>query len=72
MSIDPERNEGRTEPTEADHERDEQVAGADGGPVDDADMAAAEGLRARPEQAAHYREMAERGAHQAGEGAPEA
>jgi len=50
--------------------RDESVAGADGGPIDEADMRAADGLTTTPEQDAAYREHIERGAHQQGEGSP--
>jgi hypothetical protein len=48
---------------------DEQVTGADSGPVDEQDMAAADGLQVSEVQAQHYQEMLERGAHQQGEGA---
>jgi hypothetical protein len=49
---------------------DESVTGADGGPIDEDDMRAADGLTTTPEQAAAYREHIERGARQKGEGAP--
>lgn len=51
---------------------DEQVKGADGGPVDEDDMAAAEGLTTPPGVEKAYEESIERGASQQGEGAPEA
>ncbi|MBL7501404.1 hypothetical protein I6A84_36580 [Frankia sp. CNm7] len=50
--------------------RDESVTGADGGPVDEAAMRAADGLITTEEVEAAYREHIERGARQKGEGAP--
>jgi hypothetical protein len=50
---------------------DEQVTGASVGPIDEGDMAAAEGLSVTPEVAESYEESLERGAAQKGEGAPE-
>ncbi|ONH27502.1 hypothetical protein [Pseudofrankia asymbiotica] len=49
---------------------DESVTGADGGPIDEDAMRAADGLTTTPEEDAAYREHIERGAHQRGEGAP--
>lgn len=46
----------------------EQVPGRDGGPIDEADMAAADDLTASEETARSYEEMLERGANQQGEG----
>lgn len=43
-------------------------AGRDGGPIDEDDMRAAEGLTASPETASAYGEALERGAAQQGEG----
>jgi len=60
------------EAAEAGRAADEAVKGRDGGPFNAADAEAAEGLTVSPEQAANYEEMLERGAHQKGEGAPEA
>ncbi|HVU72225.1 MAG TPA: hypothetical protein VHE83_04635 [Mycobacteriales bacterium] len=51
---------------------DEQVKGADGGPIDEQDMKAADGLTTPPGVDKAYQEALERGAHQKGEGAPEA
>lgn len=42
--------------------------GRDGGPVDEADMAAADGLRPSPDTAAAYQEALRQGARQRGEG----
>jgi hypothetical protein len=50
--------------------RDDAVTGASPGPVDEADMQAADGLTVTAEEAAAYRESVERGAHQKGEGEP--
>ncbi|ADP78527.1 hypothetical protein [Pseudofrankia inefficax] len=50
--------------------RDESVTGADGGPIDEEAMRAADGLTTTAAQDAAYREHLERGAHQKGEGAP--
>ncbi len=50
---------------------DESVTGADGGPDDASDEAAAEGLTVSDETAASYKESLERGAAITGEGAPE-
>jgi hypothetical protein len=50
---------------------DEQVTGASSGPIDEDDMAAADGLTASPEVAASYEDALARGAAQKGEGAPE-
>lgn len=58
------------EAAEAGRARDEAVTGADAGPDDPQAAAAAEGLTVSEEEAATYREHAERGAHQQGEGAP--
>jgi hypothetical protein len=44
------------------------VPGSDGGPVDEGDMADAEGLTTSPQAAKHYEDMLERGAHHKGEG----
>jgi hypothetical protein len=44
------------------------VPGRDGGPIDEKDMEAADGLEASPETAKNYEEMLERGAAQEGEG----
>lgn len=63
------RNEDAREEAEQAADRDESVAGADAGPVDQSDLAAAEGLEVREGVAEHYQEMTERGAHQQGEGA---
>lgn len=46
----------------------EEVAGRDGGPVDEEDMAAADELSADPEVAENYEEMIEKGAATRGEG----
>ena len=57
--VDHDSVESRSAATEAGHE---------GGPQDEEDMAAAEGLKASPETKRNYEEMLERGAHQKGEG----
>lgn len=44
------------------------VPGRDGGPVDEGDMQAADGLEASPSTARAYGEMLERGKDQKGEG----
>lgn len=44
------------------------VPGRDGGPVDEDDMRAAEGLQAPPETERAYQEMLEKGRDQRGEG----
>ena len=50
-------------------ENDEAISkGEQGGPVDEEDMQAAEGLAAPPETAKNYEDMLERGASQQGEG----
>ncbi|WP_261556543.1 hypothetical protein [Frankia tisae] len=70
----PDREDFRTpedfEEAERSRARDEAVLGADGGPDDPEANRAAEGLEVSDEEAANYREHAERGAHQQGEGAP--
>jgi hypothetical protein len=53
---------------EADHESLSSDTGRDGGPVDEQDMAAADGLTADPQVARDYGDMLERGAAQRGEG----
>lgn len=45
-----------------------ETAGIDGGPIDESDMAAAEGLAASGEVSQTYRDMIERGAATEGEG----
>jgi hypothetical protein len=50
---------------------DEQVTGASSGPIDEDDMAAADGLSVTPVVAKSYLEALERGAAMRGEGAPE-
>jgi hypothetical protein len=65
------RNDDDKAAAEAGKAADEQVKGRDGGPFDADDAAAAEGLTSTPEQASHYEEMVEKGAHQKGEGDPE-
>jgi hypothetical protein len=50
---------------------DEQVTGASSGPIDEDDMAAAEGLTVAPEVAESYHEAVVRGAAVQGEGAAE-
>jgi len=72
MSKDDFRTPDDEAAAEAGRVADEAVAGKDGGPYDPDDADAAEGLTATKEQAAHYEEMIEKGAHQKGEGAPEA
>ncbi|MGF7233977.1 MAG: hypothetical protein ACQSGP_03320 [Frankia sp.] len=64
------RNADAFKEAEEGRRRDDAVAGASSGPVDEADMAAAEGLTATAKEAAAYRESVERGAHQKGEGEP--
>jgi hypothetical protein len=49
---------------------DDTITSADGGPHDPEAELAAEGLTTTPAEDAAYREHVERGAHQAGEGAP--
>lgn len=57
---------------ETDRKIDEQVTKASAGPVDDAEaQAAAEGLTVTDSESKAYSESLERGAKQAGEGAPE-
>lgn len=56
---------------DAGQQADEKIQGRDGGPFDPDDAAAAEGLETSSEQAKHYEEMIEKGAHQKGEGNPE-
>ncbi|WP_018636582.1 hypothetical protein [Parafrankia elaeagni] len=51
--------------------RRDDVARTSSGPVDPEAMAAADGLSVSEAEAEAYREHAERGAHQQGEGAPE-
>ncbi len=64
------RNADSFKEAEEGRRRDESVTGASSGPVDEADMAAADGLTATEEEGAAYRESVERGAHQKGEGEP--
>jgi hypothetical protein len=68
MSTEDFRNEDDKTAAEAGQAVDEKVQGRDGGPFDADDAAAADGLTATPEQAKHYEEMIEKGAHQKGEG----
>lgn len=72
MSTEDFRTDDDRQGAEAGRAADESVEGRDGGPFDADDAAAAEGLSSTPEQAEHYEEMIEKGAHQVGEGAPEA
>ncbi|MGN6130052.1 MAG: hypothetical protein ACTHOK_06900 [Nocardioidaceae bacterium] len=65
------RTEADREAARAAEDLDEQVTGADGGPVDEDDMAAAEGLTTDASVDRAYEEALERGARQKGEGAPE-
>ena len=63
------RDTGAQAEAEDSRARDEQVTGADPGPLDDVEgMAAADGLTSSPEVAEHYREMTETGANIRGEG----
>jgi hypothetical protein len=59
-----------TEAEKVDHDAAEggAIPGRDGGPIDEGDMAAADGLQASPEAAKNYEEALERGANQQGEG----
>ena len=59
---------GVDEAAQADHESLSSGTGRDGGPVDERDMAAADGLTADPQVARDYGDMLERGAAQRGEG----
>lgn len=69
MSDRPKDRRGVDDAVAADHEAvSGTVPGRDGGPQDEQDMAAAEGLKASPETGKAYEEMLERGAHQKGEG----
>lgn len=54
----------------ADADRDAMLTqqGRDGGPIDENDMRAADGLAASPQTAESYDEMLERGRNQRGEG----
>lgn len=56
------------EAADADREATLTQQGRDGGPIDEDDMKAAEGLSVSPETAEHYDEMLERGRNQRGEG----
>ena len=69
MSDQPQDRQSVDEATAADHASVAgDVKGRDGGPQDDADMKAAEGLEAPKKTEQAYDEMLERGAHQKGEG----
>ena len=62
-----------TDPAGIDREDEElalsdTVPGRDGGPIDEDDMAAADGLEASPETAENYEELIEKGAQSKGEG----
>jgi hypothetical protein len=65
------RSDADRQAARAAEELDEQVTSANSGPVDDEDMAAAEGLTTDPAVDRAYEEALERGARQKGEGAPE-
>jgi hypothetical protein len=71
MTTEDFRNDDDKAAADAGRTADEQVQGRDGGPFDADDAAAADGLTSTPEQAKHYEEMIEKGAHQKGEGNPE-
>jgi hypothetical protein len=64
------RDENAWEEAELARTGDDTVTAADGGPDDPQAEDAAEGLTTTPAEEAAYREHTERGAHQAGEGAP--
>jgi len=65
----PKDRRGVDEAVGADHEAvSGTVPGRDGGPQDEQDMAAAEGLTASKKTGKAYEEMLERGARQKGEG----
>lgn len=68
MTTEDFRNDEDKAAADAGRAGDEQVKGRDGGPFDADDAAAADGLTTTPEQASHYEEMIEKGAHQKGEG----
>src|SRR5438270_292997 len=68
MTDQPSGNTAVDEAAEADHAALSSDIGRDGGPQDEQDMAAADGLTADPQAASDYGDMLERGAQQRGEG----